>query len=63
MNSERIQVQHAEEQMWRRLRDYREDITRVADDGPDPEDELLIKSVFNYIIARMIITDFDLEEA
>lgn len=63
MNPERIQVQHMEEQLWQRLRSYRKDIERVVDEGPEPEDEPLIKAVFNYVIARMIISDFDLEVA
>lgn len=64
MNSERIQLQHMEEQLWQQLRDYREDIERVACDGPESGyHEPLVKGVFNYVLARMEIADFDLEES
>ena len=61
MKSERIQVQHLEEQTWMHLREFREDIERVINDGTQPEDESLIRAVFNYTLARMRMADFDLE--
>ena len=67
MKSERIRVQHLEEQLWQRIRGYREDIERVAKEGPCVTgkpigDESLVKAIFNYILVKMDIADYDLEE-
>jgi len=62
MNAERLQAQHAEEQTWQCIRGFREDLERIADTGLKPDDEPIIKALCNYLIARMDIADYDLEE-
>jgi hypothetical protein len=64
MNADRIQVQHAEEQVWQLIRSFRADMERIAENAQDLEagDENLIKAVFSYVLAKMDIIDIDLED-
>jgi hypothetical protein len=64
MNADRIKLQHVADQVWRGIRDHREDMERIADNVPNLEDgdEHLIAAVFSYVLAKMDMTDIDLED-
>jgi len=57
-----IKLTHLEEQRWQEIRGARDEIERIAAEGPEPEDEELIKALFHFTIARMMLIDYDLEE-
>ncbi len=59
---EHLQLIHHVDQCWEHIRGYREDIERVASSGLEPDDELLVDGVFNYVLARMTLDDLNLGE-
>ena len=62
MNLDRIKAQHLADQVWQSLRNRQSDIERILDEGSQSGDDHLIRAVLGYVLARMGIIDFDLEE-
>lgn len=62
MNTQRLRAQHMEEQVWQLIRSHRGDLERIIQEGLKPDDEPLIKALCKYLISRMAIADYDLEE-
>jgi hypothetical protein len=63
MNAERIQLQHLMDQTWQEFKEFRPDIERIADNGPQPGDEQLVQAAFEILSAKMSLEDYDLEQA
>ncbi len=59
----RVKITHLLDQRWQEIRGARDEIERIAYEGAKSEDEELVKALFHFILAQMLIADYDLEEA
>ena len=53
---------HLEEQLWRHLREWREDMERVIDGTAEPDNAALLKGLCSYVLIRMELEDSEREE-
>ena len=63
--AEHMRVTHLHDQVWAALRQHRDDIRRIADDGlrQDEHDQLIVRMVFNAVAGDIDLNAYESQES